>query len=312
MRILSLGAGAVGGYFGGRLVQQGVDVTFLVREARKATLAKNGLVIESSVCGDFKTPVHAITKDEIGREAPFDVVILTCKAYDLDDAIATIAPAVSERTTVLPVLNGISHMDVLNARFGQERVWGGLAKIAATLTPDGAIKHLNDWRYLTIGEQSGAMTDKIVAFANLFDGKTARVDAVPDIKHAMWEKIVHLASVAAMTTLMRAAIGEIVRAPGGADLMLEMLDTSSKIAAAEGFPMTDAYLAEYRRIFTDRTIPYGASMLRDIERGGPIEGDHVVGYMLNKARAHKIPARLFEISYVNLKAYEERRAAGRL
>jgi 2-dehydropantoate 2-reductase len=128
----------------------------------------------------------------------------------------------------------------------------------------------------------------------------------------MWEKLVHLASAAAMTTLMRAAIGEIARAPGGADLMLEMLDTSSRIAAAEGFPMSEAYLAEYRRIFTDRTIPYGASMLRDIERGGPVESDHVVGYMLGKARAHKIPARLFEISYVNLKAYEERRAAGRL
>jgi 2-dehydropantoate 2-reductase len=311
MRILSLGAGAVGGYFGARLVQQGADVTFLVRDARKELLAKNGLVIES-VYGNFKTPVHAVTKAELGKEAPFDVVMLTCKAYDLDDAIATIAPAVSERTTVLPLLNGLSHMDVLNARFGQSRVWGGLAKIAATLTPDGAIKHLNDWRSLTIGEQNGAMTDKIVGFAGLFDGTSAKVDAVPDIKHAMWEKFVHLASVAGMTTLMRAAIGEIARAPGGADLMVEMLETSARIAAAEGFPMSDEFMAEYRRIFTDRTIPYGASMLRDIERGGPIEGDHVVGYMLNKARVHKIPARLLEVSYVHLKAYEERRAAGRL
>src|SRR4051812_10768055 len=250
MRILSLGAGAVGGYFGGRLVQRGADVTFLVRDARKAALAKNGLVIESAACGDFKVPVHAVTKAELGREAPFDVVILTCKAYDLEDAIASIAPAVSEGTSVLPLLNGMSHIDALNARFGSSRVWGGVAKIAATLTPEGVIKHLNDWRYLVIGEQSGAMTDKVVGFANLFDGKSARVDAVPDIMQEMWEKLVHLATAAGMTTLMRASIGEIVRAPGGGDLMLEMMDVNAKIAAAEGFPPSDKFLTEYTRIFT--------------------------------------------------------------
>ena len=211
MRVLILGAGAMGGYYGGRLIEAkaGADVTFLVREGRKAQLAERGLVIDSPACGNFTTSVHAVTGAELGREKTFDVVLFTCKAYDLDSALEAIAPAVSADTVVLPVLNGMSHMEMLNARFGARRVWGGVAKIAAQMLADGTIKHLNDWRELMFGAQSGEITPTVKAFAAAFG--TCAVKAVPvaNIKQAMWEKCVHLSTVAAMTSLMRASIGEI-------------------------------------------------------------------------------------------------------
>lgn len=313
MRILILGAGAMGGYYGGRLIEAkaGADVTFLVREGRKAQLAEKGLVIDSPAFGNFTTPVHAVTGADLGREKPFDVVLFTCKAYDLASAVDAIAPAVSDTTAVLPVLNGMSHMETLNSRFGETRVWGGVAKIAAQMLADGTIKHLNDWRELMFGAQSGEITPAVEAFAAAFGTSAVKAVPVANIKQAMWEKCVHLSTVAAMTSLMRASIGEIVRG-GGSELMLEALSANAEIAAREGHRPSDTFLDDYGRMFTDPTIPYGASMLRDMERGGQIESDHIVGFMREKARKYGIPARLLDISYVHLKAYEQRRAAGRL
>lgn len=313
MRVLILGAGAMGGYYGGRMIEAktGAEVTFLVREGRKAQLAEKGLVIDSPAFGNLTTPVHAVTGAELGREKPFDVVLFTCKAYDLDSALDAITPAVTAGTAVLPVLNGMSHMDALNARFGKERVWGGVAKIAAQMLPDGTIKHLNDWRALVFGEQSGEISPRAMAFAQAFGSSAVEAKPIANIMQAMWEKCVHLTTVASMTSLMRASIGEIVRG-GGADLMLEALKVNSEVAAREGYAPSEGFQQEYGRMFTDPTIPYGASMLRDMERGGQVESDHIVGFMRDKAKKYGIPSRLLDISYVHLKAYEQRRAAGRL
>lgn len=311
MRVLVLGAGALGGYFGGRLTQAGADVTFLVRPARREALAR-GLVVQSPACGDFTMPVRAITQAELPAEPAFDVVLLTCKAWDLDSAIAAIAPAMAKGAVVLPLLNGLAHIDRLNEAFGKANVLGGLAKIAATRAPDGTIRHLNDWRAITFGEQDGTMSPRVQALAAAFPTGTVVATAVPDIMRAMWEKLVHLATVASMTCLMRANVGEIVRSPGGTDLLLGVLQTNAAIAGAAGFAPSGAFLAEYRKLFSDPTSTYAASMLRDLEGGGPVEADHIVGFMCERARAAGIAAPVLGIAYTHLKAYEARRAAGRL
>lgn len=311
MKVLCLGAGAVGGYFCGRLAEaKAADVTFLVRPARKRQLIEGGLRVESAL-GDFALPVQAITQDEI--TGPADIVLLTCKAYDLDGAIASIRPAVGPGTAVLPLLNGISHIDRLNAEFGRDRVLGGLAKIAITLLPDGSIKHLNDWRFIVFGEQDGRLSDRVTMLKAAFDRSPAVVaKAVTDIQHQLWQKLVHLATVAGMTTLFRASVGEIARAPGGIATMLGFLDLNAEIAARSGFPIGADDLSELRRMFSDTTAPYTASMLRDIERKGPVEADHIIGFLLEAARRHGVDETLHRISYLGLKAYEQRRAAGRL
>jgi 2-dehydropantoate 2-reductase len=306
MRVLCLGAGAVGGYFGGRLAEAGIDVTFLVRPARAAKM-KGRLRIESCY-GDADLHVQTATRDDAC--GPYDYVIVTCKAYDLDSAIETLAPFVDETTVVLPLLNGVAHMDVLNARFGKARVLGGVAKIAATLTPDGTIKHLNDWRFVTFGEQSGDMTPRVEALKSAFDKTSVVAKAVPNIMQMMWEKIVHLTTVAGATCLMRASVGEIARTDYGSAFMIELLEKNAEISTREGYPLSDAFMDEYRTLFRDKTSAYTASMLRDILRNGPIEGDHVVGFMLRKAEEHGIDPTLYKLIFIHLQAYEQHRAAG--
>lgn len=311
MRILSLGAGGIGGYFAGRLAEtEAADVTFLVRPARKAQIDRDGLRLESRL-GDFKLKANTVVTEDI-RE-PADFILLTCKAYDLDSAMAAIRPAVGPNTAVIPLLNGISHLDRLNATFGKDRVLGGVAGIAITMLPDGLIKHLNDWGMITFGEQDGTMSPRVTALKAAFDQcKGVTATASSNIMQNMWEKIVFLSTLAGMTTLMRANMGEIGRAPGGVEIALDLLARTARIAEAEGYPMPEAYMTRNRGLLDDKNSMLSASMMRDMERHGPVEADHIIGYLLDKARAHGINDTLHKICYANLKAYEQRREAGRL
>ena len=306
MRILCLGAGAIGGYFGGRLVEGGTEVDFLVRENRQRQLAAGGLRIESRF-GNCSVSVRAVTSAQ--ANGPYDIVLLTCKAYDLSNAIATIDPFVGPKTAVLPLLNGVAHMDQLNDKFGDGRVLGGVAKIAATLSPDGIIRHLNDWRYITFGEQNGEMSARVEALKAAFDKTSVIASAVPNIMQTMWEKIVHLSTVAGMTCAMRANVGEIARTADGTEMMIQLLERNAEIAAREGHAPSDTFLAEYRQLFNDQSSTYAASMLRDIQRNGAVEADHILGFMLAKARQHGVDPSLHRFIYVHLQAYEQHRAA---
>ena len=308
-RILVLGAGGTGGYFGGRLAESGADVTFLVREGRRKILAEQGLRIESPF-GDAQLNVKTATAADV--TPVYDAVILTCKAYDLGAAIAAITPAVAPHGYVLPFLNGIAHIDVLNEKFGRHRVLGGTAKIQATIMPDGAIRQFNDWRTLTFGEQSGEMSERVKAFAALFEpAKGVEILAVTDVVQRMWEKLVHLSTAAAMTCLMRANVGEIVRTPYGRELFTDQLRCSAAIAAANGHSPSAPFLKSWEETFSDQQSQYSTSMLRDIERGGQTEVEHILGFMLNKAREARIPCNTLLLAYTNIKAFEQRRAAGR-
>jgi 2-dehydropantoate 2-reductase len=309
MKILILGAGGVGGYFGGRLAQSGADVTFLVRDRRKEQLDSGGLSIESQF-GNANFAVESVTRQNV--RPIYDLVILTCKAYDLDDALDTIAPAVGDKTVVLPLLNGVAHLARLNERFGVARVWVGTAKIAATLTPLGTVRHLNDWATITFGAQDKVVSAAVPRFQALLlkagiDGKVS-----DDIVRDLWMKFVHLATVATMTSLMRASVGEINRTPEGKAMMMQVLAVNIEVATREGYAPDAAFVASYTELFSQDDSPYEASLLRDIEKGGAIEADHILGFMLARVRAHGMPDTIQLLSYTHAKAYEQRRAAGRL
>jgi 2-dehydropantoate 2-reductase len=309
MRVLVLGAGALGGYFGGRLAEAGGDVTFLVRSGRAAALAKDGLVIESQF-GNAKLAVKTIQAAEL--RPGWDIILLSNKAYDLDDAIANIRPGVDDRTAILPVLNGLSHIDTLAREFGTGRVLGGLCKIQATLTPDGVVKQLNDWRWLTFGERDGSMSPRVNALEAAYAkaiGMEAK--AVANIDQRMWEKFVHLGTSAVGTVLMRANVGEIVRS-GGSPMLLTILERNAAIAAHHGHPMPDAFMAEYRALFSDATSAYATSMLRDVEAGNRIEGEHILGFLHEAAQRAGVDTAIHEMAALQARAYEQRRAANRL
>ena len=209
----------------------------------------------------------------------------------------------------MPLLNGLAHLDRLDAVFG-ERVAGGLAKIAATLTPEGTVRHLNDWEFMTFGPRHPDQRLRLQALHDAFEGTRVVATLSDHILQAMWEKLVHLATVAGMTTLMRASLGEIARTDDGASISLRLLEANAAIAAREGHPVADAALEGYRAMATDPASPYTASMLRDMERGGPVEADHIIGHMHRLAVAHAIEVDLYTIIRANLQAYEVRRGTG--
>ena len=309
MKILILGAGGIGGYFGGHLVQAGADVTFLVRENRRKQLRKDGLRIESQY-GDATLKVDAKLQSEI--KAGYDLVFLTCKAYDLASAIETIRPAVSGSTAILPLLNGIAHIDILNAQFGRERVLGGTAKIQVTLSPEGVIRQLNDWQTITFGEQDGSESPRVVELKALLDKTGVEVKLSRNVVRDLWLKLVHLSTVAGMTCMMRANLGEIVRTPEGSALLKAFFDANARIASHAGHAPDEAFVRTYYSLFEQRDSRYEASMLRDIEKGGPIEAEHILGFMLKKAREASLDDTVHRLAYTHVKAYDERRAANRL
>jgi len=305
VRILVVGAGAIGGYFGGRLLQAGRDITFLVRPRRATELASAGLVIKSPN-GDV-TLKNPPTVQADGLTETFDIILLSCKAFDLDDAIRSFAPAVGTQTAVIPLLNGMLHLDALDSRFGRERVLGGLCAIAATLNEHREVIQLNPMQSLTFGERDGTMSDRVRAIAEVMaSGKVGSV-ASAHIVQEMWEKWVFLATLAASTCLMRTSVGNILASPGGKDFILGMLDECKAVATAEGYAPRAPFLERSLGMLIAENSPLTASMFRDIRAGAPVEADHVIGDMIARGGAGKVPVPRLRTAYTHLKAYEKQR-----
>jgi len=309
MKILVLGAGGIGGFFGGRLAEAGVDTTFVVRPKRREQIARDGLVIESPN-GNARVAARTVLAEEL--KPGYDAILFTCKAYDLDSAMDAVAPAMDGRAVLVPMLNGISHLERLDARFGAAQVMGGVAQINATLRRDGTVVNGDKLHRIIFGERDKRATPRAQALADAFARTKVEWKLSPDILQEMWEKIVFLSALAAGTCLFRANVGEINSAPGGADAMRRLLDANEKIAAAEGFAPRPQPMQGFRERLTDPKGNWSASMLRDLEAGGQVEADHIVGFMLERARRHGIEATVLALAYTHLKAYEARKAAGRI
>lgn len=307
MRILVLGAGGTGGYFGGRLAQSGADVTFLVRPARAAQLAAHGLQIRSPL-GDADVPVAHVIAEELAtlaQENPYDLVLLSCKAYDLDSSLDAIAPAMGPHTTLLPILNGLLHFDQLDARFGRARVLGGLCFISATKGPGGEILHLAKPASITFGERDGdAGSARVQAFATLCEQAGIDHLASADIHQELWIKYSFLTALAAGTCLMRASVGDIVANEGGVEFMTRLYAECLAVAEAAGEPVPQEKQEFALGTLTQHASPVKASMLRDLEAGQRVEAAQIVGDMLHRAQAAGIVAPLLAAAWCHLQAYE--------
>jgi 2-dehydropantoate 2-reductase len=304
MRILVVGAGSIGGYFGGRLLEAGRDVTFLVRARRATQLAATGLTIHSPF-GNVSLPAPATVVAEDLRE-PFDLVLLSCKAYDLKGAMDSVAAAVGPDTAVVPLLNGMAHLEVLEARFGAERILGGLCLISSVLDAAGGIEHLNDLHTLSFGERDGTRSARIQAIESVLSGAKFRAHRSDGILQEMWEKWVFIAAAAGITCLMRAAIGDIVAA-GAAELASALLDECAAIAAQQGFAPRTESMRTGKAMLTAASSPITASMLRDMERSAPIEADQILGDLVRRAGKLMHDRSVLRIAYAHVQAYEVRR-----
>src|SRR5262245_30392399 len=306
MKLLVLGAGALGGYFGGRLHQAGTDVTFLVRAARAEDIKAHGLRIKSPR-GDAALNVKIIDDGSLGR--PYDLVLLSCKAYDLDSAMTAIAPAVDADTTVVPVLNGMRHLDALDTRFGRGRIVGGVARIGATLAADGAVVHASPFAALSFGERDkgSAPRPALAALAEAIKGAGIDGGLHGDVMQDMWDKWVMLGTLASMTCAMRAPVGDILATMDGEALMREIIAECRQVAATAGHALSDGALKAVESIVLTPGSLFAASLLHDLERGGKVEAAHIVGDLLARARAAGIVAPNLRFAYAHLQSYERRR-----
>jgi len=312
MRILVLGAGGTGGYFGGRLAQAGLDVTFLVREPRAHRLDRDGLRIRSPL-GDADLRVAHVTEQSLAAAAAvqaFDLVILSCKAYDLGTAIDAIAPAVGPGTTVLPILNGLMHYKELDAAFGHEHVLGGLCFISAAIGPDGEILHLGKPASITFGERdNGHLTPRVRAFAEACERAGIDHVASPTIAQEQWIKYSFLCALAAATCLMRAPIGRIVDTEDGRALINGLYNECLIAAEADGQPIPMVAREKALATLLQPGSDLKASMLRDLETGRQVEARQIVGDMLARVRQTGRNAPWLMAAFVHLQAYQLERVA---
>jgi 2-dehydropantoate 2-reductase len=300
MRTLIIGAGAVGGYFGARLTAAGRDVTFLVRASRAEKLRRDGLHV-TSLEDSFTVQPKLLLAGEI--TAPFELILVSTKAYSLAAAMEDFAPAVGPQTTILPMLNGMAHLDLLMARFGEGRVIGGSTRIVADVDAEGVIHSLEALHDIRFGERDKSVTPRVQAIeAHL---SNAGFDAIlsPDILAFMWQKWTFLAALGAITCLLRGSIGQVVEAPGGPDLIRAILAETVAISAANGYPTPASFLENT----TSRLLKPGstltASMYRDLMRGAPVEADHILGDMIARGHAHGVDSPYLRAAYAQLSIY---------
>ncbi|TYL95876.1 2-dehydropantoate 2-reductase [Bradyrhizobium rifense] len=301
MRVLVIGAGALGGYYGACLVRAGADVTFLVRSARAEQLRRDGLRV-TSPHGDFAVQPKIVLANEL--KEPFDVVLVGVKAYSLDDAMSQFAPAVGASTMILPILNGLKHIDALTARFGAGHVLGGLANVSAGLDADGRVVQFMANQTIVFGETKGALSERVLALEKLLRVPGIDVRASDTIMQDMWEKFVQLSTLAGITCLMRASVGDILIVPKGEELIFRLFAEHCAVATASGFEPRAPFIEFDRKLFTTQNSPLKASMLRDIERGSVTEAEHILGDMANRGRALGIETPMLDIARAHVAAYE--------
>jgi 2-dehydropantoate 2-reductase len=306
MRILVVGAGATGGYFGGRLAAAGRDVTFLLRPTRAALLKADGLQIVSPH-GDVTLHPNIVTAPEIDR--PFDVILVTVKAFSLDAALTDLAPAVGPNTMILSTLNGMKHIDAMIARFGAKSLVGCVCKVAATIDTAGRIVQLATFQELAYGELDGQRSARTEDIDAVMKGAGFEARLTMTIKRELWEKWIFLAALGSITCLMRGNVGEINATSGGKDFALALLAECIAVAAAAGHPPSDGFVADTRKMLTTARSSLTSSMYRDLVAGKPVEADHIVGDLLARGQSLGVVTPLLDAAYTNLSIYQTRTIA---
>lgn len=296
MKILILGAGGVGGYFGAKLMRAGADVTFVLRDKRRQLIREHGLRIETPQ-DSFTVFPRCLGSQELAPD--YDLIMLAPKAYDLDDALSSIAGA-SGQGALLPFLNGLNHIALLDQRFGKQRVMGGVAHIAAMLTETGAVRRLSDLHSLTVGPRHADHEGLAREFIALCAGADFDSHYADNIDQVLWDKWVFLAALAGMTTLCQGSVGEIVATPYGADLARKVYDECCTIAERCGYPVNELSRGKALAMLTQAGSAFTASMLRDLKAGQRTEHEHILGEMVRRGIEHGVACDLLAMAYTSM------------
>jgi len=301
--MLVVGAGATGGYFGARLAQAGRDVTFLVRKNRVTELRITGLQVLSPH-GDFTVKAPIVTTGEL--KGPYDIVLVAVKAYSLEAAIEDFASAVGPGTMIVPVLNGMKHIETLIAKFGENAIIGGLCRINTNVDYRGRIVQMNELHELWYGERRGAASERTALLDDFLSNAGFDAHLTTSIVPKLWEKWTLLATIGGITCLMRGDLGEVARAPGGIEFSQRFLNEVVAVATAAGFPPEEGFLTTTKSWLSQTDSTQTTSMFRDLAKGSPIEADQIIGDLLVQARRWKLDTPLLAAAGANLGLYQNR------
>ncbi len=296
MKILILGAGAIGGFFGAHLMKSGANVSFLVREKRKDKLKKSGINILSNN-RKFKVNPKLLEKNLSSHH--FDVIILTNKSYDLIEAIREIKPYVNT-TVIIPLLNGMAHYDILDKEFGKEKIFGGTAYISTAMNNYGSIQQVTSRASIKFGPR----TQKYINIANDFyeicKETEFECDFSDHIELDLWRKYVLIGATAASTVLFQKTIGEINATTYGKSLITKIHEECRNIVLSKGYDIGIEAKNYNLKLITDKGSLLKASMLRDFESGKKTECEHILGYLIELAKRNNVQCDLVKAAHTRI------------
>ena len=300
MKILVLGVGGIGGFFGGHLHEIGADVTFLVRPKRRALLQANGLRIISPL-GNLNLDPKLVLSDEL--KPVYDIILISCKTYDLDQAIIDLRPT-KGRGLIIPFLNGVTHMKKLDEEFGQDNVMGGVAHISSTVNKDGIIEHFSEFKKLTFGNRDLSKNNALKEFAEVCAKTKFDVALSDDINLDLWKKWVFISTVAGATTLFSCSLGEIVKSDFGKQIIIDLFNECRSIAQLYKYDYEDSEADIILKTITTPGSPIKASMQRDVEKKSFTEHEQIFGDLINKGQKYSFDCPILMSCYVRMNVYQ--------
>jgi 2-dehydropantoate 2-reductase len=304
MRISILGSGAVGGYYGAKLVRAGHDVTFIARGAHLSAMRARGLEIRSPMVGDFTVPVTA--ESDPSRVGPVDLVIVGVKAYDNDTALPLIAPMLGPQTAILPLQNGVDTVGLLASRYGEAPVLGGVTYIATALASPGVIQQTGAHRRIVFGEVFGVLprlSARVHAIQQALVAADIQAEAVEDGRVPIWEKFIFLVSLAGFTGASRLPIGPLWSDPAIRERFLDGCREIERLARAEGVPVAADIVEKISGYVGGLPGTMRSSLLIDLSQGKRIEVDELHGSVVRRAARAGVPVPIMSTLYAVLKPW---------
>jgi len=288
MKIVMMGSGGVGGFFGGRLAHAGCDVSFVARGSHLAAMRAQGLAIESQIHGDIRVPGVRVTDDPASLGIA-DLVIVSVKLWDTESAARQIRPLVGAHTAVLSLQNGVIKDDILRRHFGNAAIMGGVAYVATTISKPGTIRQTGTMQRVVLGEYDGSKSARATFLHEALLRAGVSAELSTDVRRAIWEKYVFLVGLSATTTTMRANVGPIRENPRTRAFLLELMREAVAVGRAHGVALPADY-AEDRLAFADGLpADMTSSMHHDLDRGNPLEVEWLSGGVVQLGQAAGVP-----------------------
>lgn len=300
MRVLVMGAGGVGGYYGGALLERGHDVTLVARGAHLAALRERGLAIRSGGETRVLRPVRAVA-DPAEAGPGLDLVLFTVKGYDTQGAAAALRRAMGTGTVVLTLQNGVESVARLSAAVGAERVLAGATTIEATIAEPGVIERSGPTPRIVLGEPAGGVSPRAEVVAVALRDAGVDVAVTADVRRALWEKFVRLAPGASLTSACQASIGEVRERPEGAALYRTLIGETVAVGRAAGVALADDAIDAALAFIGRLPAAMRTSMQRDYERRRSVELESLAGAVVRLGRSLGVPTPTYDVVYAILR-----------